>query len=107
MRHMKPSRMLRDLGVAEPDPLPAFLPAGPHPGRQLAAGAGVISDDGLHEVRLPGEEQLPAGIGGGDRGGGHELGDLPDRPGADVVVAERAGHAGAMAWDWHQAYSAS
>ena len=44
---------------------------------------------------LAGEEELAAGLGGGDRGGGHELGDLADGVGSQVVVAEVLGHAGA------------
>ena len=51
---------LGGVGVAEPDPLAAFLAAGPHPRGELAAGAGVVGDHGLHEVRFPGEEQLAA-----------------------------------------------
>jgi hypothetical protein len=91
------------VGVAEPDPLAAFLAAGPHPGRELAAGAGVVGDHGFHEVGFAGEEQLAAGFGGGDRGGGHELGDLADGAGPYVVVAQGAAHAGAGTWRWHQA----
>jgi hypothetical protein len=39
---------------------------------------GVVDDDGLHEVGLARQEQLPAGLGRGDRGAGHELGRLDD-----------------------------
>jgi hypothetical protein len=90
-------------GVAEPDPLAALAAACPHPRGQLVAGCGVVGDDGFHEVRLAGQEQLPAGFGGGDRGGGHQLGDLPDGARADVVVAEGAGHVRAGTWRRHQA----
>ena len=82
-----------DVGVAEPDRLAAFLASGPHPLGQLVAGVGVVDDDGLHEVVLACEEQLAAGLGGGDGGGGHELGDLADGVGPDGVVVEVLGHA--------------
>ena len=52
----------------------------------------VVDDDGLDEEVLAGEEQLPAGLRGGDGGGGHELGDLADGVGAQVVVVEVLGH---------------
>src|SRR5712691_7737242 len=42
-------------------------------------GSGVVSDHGFYEVRLAREEKLPTGFGSGDRGRGHELGDLADR----------------------------
>jgi hypothetical protein len=53
------------------------------------------------------EEQLAAGFGGGDRGGGRELGDLADGGGAQFLVADGAAHAGVRACCWHQAYRAS
>jgi hypothetical protein len=37
-----------------------WIGAGSHPRGELAAGAGVVGDDGFHEVWLAGEEQLPA-----------------------------------------------
>jgi hypothetical protein len=52
------------LGVAEPDPLAAFLAPGPHPGGELAAGGDIVGDDGFHEVRLARQEQLAADLGG-------------------------------------------
>jgi hypothetical protein len=50
-------------GVAEPDPFAAFFAAGPHPGGELAAGAGVVGDDSFHEARLAGEESWPPDLG--------------------------------------------
>jgi hypothetical protein len=91
------------VGVTEPDPLAAFLAAGPHPGGEFLAGGGVVGDDGLHEAWLSGQEQLPSGFGGGDRGGCHELGDLADGAGAQFLVADGAAHAVAGTWRWHQA----
>ena len=70
--------------------------------------AWVLDDDGLHEGVLAGEEQLTAGLGGGDGGGGHELGDLADGVDPDVLVAEVLGHAAPASTCWaHQAYRAS
>jgi hypothetical protein len=43
--------------------------AGPQPAGQLAAGGGVLDDDGFQQRRFPGEEQLTAGLGRGDRRG--------------------------------------
>ena len=82
---------------------PAFLPAGPHPGRQLTASAGVISDDGFHEVVLAGQEQLTSGLGGGDSRGRHQLGDGADGAGPDLVVADRLAHGTLGTWRRHQA----
>ena len=68
------------------------------------AGVGVVDDDGFDEVVLAGQEQLPAGLRGGDGGGGHELGDLADGVGPQVVVVEVLGHAAPLATCWaHQA----
>jgi hypothetical protein len=84
---------LGHLGVTEPDVLPPFLAPRSQPGGQLTAGRGVVNDDGLGEVVFAGQEQLPAGFGGGDGGGGHELGDLDDCVASEGLVVE-PGHAG-------------
>ena len=88
------------VGVAEPDRLAAFLAPGPQPAGQLLQGVVVVDDDGLDEQVLALQEQLPAGLGGGDRRRGHELGDLADGVGPDGVVVEGHGHAGAVATCW-------
>jgi len=90
-------------GVTEPDPLAAFLAACPHPCRELVAGAGIVGDHGFHEAGFAGQEQLATGFGGGDRGRGHELGDLADGARPQFLVADGAAHAGAGTWRWHQA----
>ena len=90
-------------GVPEPDPLAAFPAAGAHPPGELAERGGIVGDDGFHEVRLACQEQLPARFRGGDRGGGHQLSDLADGGRAQFLVPNRAAHAGAGTWRWHQA----
>ena len=83
-----------DVGVAEPDRLPALLAAGPQPAGQLRGASSASSTMTVSMKRcLPCEEQLAAGLGGGDRRGGHELGDLADGVGPDGVVVEVLGHA--------------
>jgi hypothetical protein len=68
----------------------------------------VVDDHGFQERRLAGEEQLPAGFGGGYRGGGHQGGDLAHRGGTDrLLVQVLVRHTGAATWQVHQAYSAS
>ncbi len=81
------------------------------------AGAPIVEDTARGGYWLtiitpgaPGRPQpankLPALFRGGDRGGGHELGDLADGGSLQVVVADGAAHAGAGTWRWHQAYRA-
>ena len=83
-----------DVGVAEPDRLAAFLATGPHPAGERVGACRASSTITVSMNRcLPWQEQLPAGLGGGDGGGGHQLGDLADGVGPEVVVVEVAGHA--------------
>ena len=79
---------LGDVGVAEPDPLATFGATATEPRRDLAAGFAVADDHRLHEVVLALEEQLSAGLRRGDRRGGHQLGGLDDRVGAEAVVVD-------------------
>jgi hypothetical protein len=60
----------------------------------------VVDDDGFDEQVLALQEQLPSRFGGGDRRGGHELGDLADGVGSEGVVVESHGHAGMVATCW-------
>ena len=50
--------------------------------------------------RDPALVRLAAGFGGGDGGGGHQLGDLADGVGAQVVVGEVLGHVAPAATCW-------
>ena len=85
------------VGVTEPDGLATFFAPGAHPVGELGEGVVVLDDDGLYEQVLALQEQLAAGLRRGDGGGGHELGHLSDRVGAQVVVAEVVAHAGWVA----------
>jgi hypothetical protein len=80
---------------------PAFQASRPGPPRHLASRT-------LHGTRstgsgLPWRNSWPPDFGGGDGGGGHQLGDLADGHGAETVVVEVLGHAGAATWRAHQA----
>src|SRR5262245_62486869 len=86
-----------DVGVAEPNCFPAFLTAGAHPVGQAGKGVVVVDDDGLDDQVFALQEQLSAGLGGGNGGCGHQFGDLSDRVGAAVVVVEVVAHAGWVA----------
>jgi hypothetical protein len=59
-------------------------------------GVVVVDDHRFDEQRFALQEELAAGLGGGDRCGGHQFGDLADGVGAEGVVVEVFGHAGAV-----------
>jgi hypothetical protein len=49
---------------------------------------------------FPARKSWPPDFGGGDGGGGHELGHLEDGVGSEVVVADGAGHVVPAATCW-------
>ena len=51
------------VGLAEPDPLGAFLAAGPHPAGELASGGGVVDDHGFRKSGLPATNSCPPDLG--------------------------------------------